>query len=394
MNAAVLAPSVQLFIQKHSHVPPAEVALAKSPFSEVHSRELAQQIQGRNRIQKKLPLWYNTPLIYYPPLLALEQCSSQQAAQHKADLIPKHNRSIDLTGGFGVDTYFIAKQGEYTLHCERQETLACIAAHNLKTLGANHIGYCQGDGLYALQQADKNYYDFAFIDPSRRKEGQKVFTLESVEPNIIQAQDMINCHVGQWMMKAAPLLDIQGALRSLKYVRWVEVVSIGNEVKELLFFMQRDWMKPAQIRATRLSNGIPDTFSFYWEEETQAVPSYALPGTYLYEPDVALMKAGCFNLVSQRLALQKLHPNTHLYTGNIPQINFPGKTFEVLESRTYGQFKKHPMVDAASIVTRNFPIKAEQLRRNFQLKEHSEQYLFFFKDYKEGLSVVFAKRLP
>lgn len=393
MNPALLEAPVQNFIREHAHALPADIALRKSPFPQVSSGELAEQIRSRGRIRKKLPHWYKTPDIYYPTLLALEQCSSEQTAAYKAGLMPRHKRIIDLTAGFGVDAYYMAARGNQVMHCELQTALSQIARHNLNILGAGNVDFRIGDGIQVLQEQAEDHYEFAFIDPSRRVAGQKVFTLQAAEPDVLMHQDTLNRYVKQWMMKAAPLLDIHAALRVLKHVRWIEVLSVGNEVKELLFLMQRHWDGPAQIRCTPLGQHQSDSFAFYPEEETSAEVSYALPQRYLYEPDAALMKAGCFKLIANRYHLFKLHPNTHLYTGEKRVEAFPGKIFEVLHVSTYAAFKKQSRVEAASIVTRNFPLKAEQIRRKYQLREDPDSYLFFFRDCRKALCVVFAKRL-
>ena len=77
--------SVQEFIRGFEG-DPLDLALKGSPFDTVDVKELVQQVKGRSQIRKKLPLWYATSGIIYPPKLNLEQTSGQIAALYKASL--------------------------------------------------------------------------------------------------------------------------------------------------------------------------------------------------------------------------------------------------------------------------------------------------------------------
>src|SRR5699024_4840220 len=106
VNSAILSDKVQLFIEEHQDADTAKLALKGSPFPDVSVRELMQQIQGKQKSKKKLPLWYNSSKIIYPPLLNLSQTSSEKTARYKSGLISGKNL-VDITGGFGIDFFFL-----------------------------------------------------------------------------------------------------------------------------------------------------------------------------------------------------------------------------------------------------------------------------------------------
>src|SRR4029079_10362829 len=150
-----------------------KIALSKSPFPEVSSGELAEQIDSKKRSEKKIPLWFNTPNIYFAPKLSIEQCSSQYTAEYKSTLI-QGQTIIDLTGGFGVDSFYLAKHAYKVIHCEQNETLSEIAQYNARLLGADNIQFIKAGSIDFLHQTELKF-DTIYIDPSRRIQSKKVF---------------------------------------------------------------------------------------------------------------------------------------------------------------------------------------------------------------------------
>lgn len=392
MNQSILQPDVQAFLRAHLGDDPAAVALSKSPFPGVSAAELAQQLDGLKRCQKKLPLWFSTPSIYFPHHLALEQCSSALTAQYKSRLIPEGSHLIDLTGGFGVDAYYFAQEAGEVVHCEQQEELSQIAAHNAQQLGANNIRFMPADGP-AYLQATSQKFKVIYVDPSRRVKQQKVFRLADCEPDLTQYASQWLGKADQLLIKAAPLLDITAALNELPPIREVHILSIQNDCKELLFLTEAGYKGTPTLHCAVLSNSGLQQFAFTNEQETKSTPVYNTPKRYLYEPDAALMKGGCFKYISKAFGVYKLHQHTHLYTSDDLNTNFIGRTFEVVSSQLYSSFKKTTSGMKANVSTRNFPLKPEALKKKHQLKDGGDHYLFFCTGPKDELLVVQGRKI-
>ena len=107
MNDHILNTGVQKFISQNINTDTLSVLLKKSPFKDVSSKELVEQIEAKKKCQKKLPKWFSTKQIYYPNKLNIEQTSSEKTAQYKASLLTKKT-VIDTTGGFGIDSYYFS----------------------------------------------------------------------------------------------------------------------------------------------------------------------------------------------------------------------------------------------------------------------------------------------
>ena len=232
MNALVFNPEVQAFIQENLYTDITKLILKKAIFDGISNTELAEQIQGKVVCEKKLPTWFSTPDIYFPKKLAIEQSSSEKTATYKSSLI-KGDSLLDLTGGFGVDSFYFSKTSKQVTYLEQQVELSRIAEHNANVLGAKNIEFIANDGIAYINESNR-MWDVLYIDPSRRIASQKVVRLTDCEPNVIDLYLKLAATCNHIWIKAAPLLDIKLALTELKNVQSVHVVSVGNELKELL----------------------------------------------------------------------------------------------------------------------------------------------------------------
>lgn len=393
MNQAILTPEVQVFLHEHLSSVPASLALKKSPFAQVTSAELANQLEGLQRSRKKLPLWFDTPMIYFPSLLAMEQTSSALTAEYKSSLIPTDSTLIDLTGGFGVDSYYFSRVAKEVIHCELNEDLSQIAFHNAHVLQSRNIQFIASDGLAYLKERQHKAFDVIYIDPSRRVQQRKVFRLSDCEPNVVAASAFLLEKGGKIIIKAAPLLDIKAALMELHGVKEVHIISVQNECKELLFILAPNDLFPPTYHCVALTNGEKKIFTFSAEQEANSHPTYSKPLRYLYEPDAALLKAGCFRSIAVSYDLKKLHQHTHLYTADVLHTSFIGRIFEVISTSPYAEFKKQKTALTANVSSRNFPLKPEELKKKHRIKDGGHDYLFFCTAPDGALLVIQGRKL-
>lgn len=393
MNKAILDKDVQDYIRSNIRSDIAKISLSKSPFSQVSPKELAQQIDGLKRSESKLPLWFSTPGIYFPEKLALEQCSSQTTAEYKSGLV-LGNSVIDLTGGFGVDTTFFARVAEEVTHCELNKELSEISAHNSSVFGLT-VKHIHGDGIEYISPGSR-FYDTIYIDPSRRAGSRKVFMLKDCEPDIISHKKLLFERCKRLIIKTAPLLDLQSTIKELGTVSSIHVISVKNECKEVLYII--DQAAPEEtdppISCVAFYQGQAEVFSFRASEESAFTPDqYSKPTDFLYEPDVSLLKAGCFKLITREYSVQKLHQHTHLYTSETLKENFIGRKFRVLNTSEYGIFTKQQKFAKANIICRNFPLDPEKIRKKLRIAEGGADYLLFCTGPNNELLVIHCERI-
>lgn len=376
----LLQQNVQEFIEQHTNDDERQLLLKKKSILDVPASLIAWQISGRKKARAKIPLYFNTRNIVYPPGVNLEQSSSEETAIFKAsvlsDSLTSRNSLIDLTGGFGIDTLFFSKIFKQVNYVEPNAELLEYARHNHQVLGAHNVEYINSKAE-AFLSSFAGQADCFFIDPSRRTNtNQKTFRLAECEPDSVSLLPQIFEHSKNLLVKAAPLLDLQQGLLELKLVKNVWVVSVKNEVKELLFLCKKDCQGDPLITTINLSSG-HDPFSFKISEEKTARVEFAEPLRYLYEPNASILKAGAFKTIAQKFSLDKLHPSTHLYTSEKLVNNFPGRIFKIealLKADAKIALAYFPE-SKANVLTRNYPLTPDELKRKLKLQDGGEKYL-------------------
>lgn len=391
MNKEILNKDIQDFIHANLKSNITKLVLKGSPFVEVSIQEIAEQIISKNKCEHKLPTWFSTENIYYPNKLNIEQTSSEITAKYKSNLI-SGNSLIDITGGFGVDAYYFSQKVNQVTHCEINSNLSEIVSYNLKKFGTKNIKTIVGDGIEYLKNSTQKF-DWIYTDPSRRNDVKgKVFLLGDCLPNIPENLELLFEKSYRILIKASPILDITSAIYELNFVKEIHIIAIENEVKEVLFILEKNYTQQIDIKTINFNKKENQHFNFSLNNEVLA--TYSEPKTYLFEPNSAILKAGAFNQVSSQLKIDKLHQNSHLYTSEV-LIDFPGRRFEITHCISYDkkQLKKLIPSNKANITTRNFPETVEQIRKKTGLKDGGNKYLFFTTDLNNNHIILICNKV-
>ncbi|MDR6301660.1 16S rRNA G966 N2-methylase RsmD [Mesonia maritima] len=374
----LLKPEVQAFIKENENEDISTLVLKGSPFPEISIQLIAQQISARKKAKTKLKTWYKTDQILYPKLLNLEQTSSEKTAAYKSELV-SGKTLIDLTGGFGIDSFYFSKKVEHVIHCELNTELSELAKHNFHKLSATkNCTFYAGNGIEYLQKTDTDF-DWIYIDPSRRSSVKgKVFRLEDCEPDLLKNLPLLLKKAKQILVKTSPLLDLSLGIQQLNVVKEIHLVAVKNEVKEILWILDENIStEEIKLKTINLDGKNTADFEGIFQEEKKLAIEYCNPLTYLFEPNSAIMKSGLFNSISEKLEVFKLAKNSHLYTSE-EKIKFPGRSFKILETVDFNKKNiKSLQLSKANITTRNFPLSVEKIRKKFGIKDGGNTYLFF-----------------
>ncbi len=363
------------------------VLLKKPLFESISQKELVEQLEAKKKCREKLPTWFKTTGIYYPNKLNIEQTSSEQTALYKSSLVAG-KVLLDVTGGFGVDSYYFSKKVDSVFHCEINPDLSEIAAYNFKVLGQSKIDCIAKDGITFLKETDLQF-DWIYVDPSRRDDlAGKVFLLKDCLPNLPEHLPSIFEKTNNVLVKTSPLLDISQGIKELDGVSEIHVVAVNNEVKELLFVLRKNFKGEISATCINLVREEKETFNFKLEEEATTEVEFGSAGEYLYEPNSAILKSGGFKSVANAFQLKKLHQHSHLYTSD-ELLNFPGRSFKVLEVLPYSKKSLKALnLAKANITTRNFLLSVSEIRKKHKVKDGGDLYLFFTTNHKDDLIVV------
>ena len=486
----MLTPKEIDFIVENAKADTTKLLLGGKKYPDINLKLCISCIESRKKLAGKLPGWHANTSLVYPFPLSAEQCSSEATGQYKRDLIAtilktkKHNgptvtaaeatttettaaettteataakattaaeaateteatdasalSAADLTGGMGVDSYYLSglckrgENGEGVFHYyERNGELCEATEYNFKQLGAEHIKVHNAElSKENITQLLPTGLDFIFIDPARRSKSDKsskVISLDEYEPNLIELQEELFKHAPIILAKVSPMADIKLNLKLLPNTTAVHIVSVDNECKELLFVIE----SPAQSREITSNQSNSDnnnyqsnsdnnncqsntfsqipitavniktskrndensngekpaeqvqpapgfTFTFTQEEQASVIFTTEI-GEYLYEPNKSILKGGAFKILSEKYNLKKLAPSTHLYTNNQAVEDFPGKIYTVEEAIAFNK-KSIKQIAAkypkADISARNFPLDTNALKKLSGIKDGGDRHIF------------------
>ena len=377
-----MTPALMAFIQAHLSDDPDRLLLSASRYPEIDMPFVVAQITARRQIKEKLPTWYQQEQLLFPAKIAAEQCSSEQTALYKQQLVTEEDTLCDLTGGLGIDSYYFSRRVKQVYYIERFPSYCEVARANMATLGARNVAVLEGDSTQWLDQLPA--IDVFYVDPARRGEGNKrMFALSDCEPDLTQLLPRLLAKAPRVIAKLSPMADLRQTLALLPTTQAIHILSVKNECKELLFVIGREPRESAvPIHCVHLTKqaASDECFVCSLEAEQQAASHLATTlRRYLYEPNASVLKAGAFKQVACQFPVEKLQVSSHLYTSDHYLDRFPGRRFEVDEvipfhSKSCKQLAGQSL--QANVTTRNFPLTVEALRKKCRIREGGYIYLF------------------
>lgn len=378
--------ALEQFILEHENDDIPSLLLSKSKFAEIDVESACVAIQCRRRMKEKVPAYYAVAGIRYISTLSAEQCSSQKTAQFKAKVAAEILEAggatdcatsggsgawkiADLTGGMGVDAMAFSQVASEVLYNEMNPALAEATAHNFALLGISNVRFSQREARAIGTTLDAFRPDLVFLDPARRSDsGAKVFRLEDCSPNLLELKDDLLARCPQLLVKLSPMADISAIGQALgPNVRQVYLVASDGECKEMLVHIDRTHNGPYSITVQEEGGD----FAFSPEEERQAIARKAdslddwLQCPALFDPGKALLKAGCFKLLSQRFGLTKLATSTHLYGGPVESLPAGlGRCWLIDQVLPFSSSTLKALgreVPPMDVTARNIPLTSQQL---------------------------------
>lgn len=336
------------------------------------------QIEARNRFERKLPSFFKIRDVVFPPRMNLEQSSSEQTALYKQGLIKKGETLVDLTSGFGADSFFLAKKASRVVCVERDGTLSRLCAFNFRLAGLTNCEFVNGSCEQYLQEMDR--VDVIYIDPSRRDEHKnRLLSLSSFSPDVLKLMPQLTDKASRVIVKLSPMTDLKLLRQEVEYLTDIHIVSLRNECKEVLAVISKVEDKPLMYHCVNILEQKTDCTDFFFEKAVANLDSVKFSSEmkkFFFEPNSSFLKAGIFTPLCMKYNVEKLHPNTHLFTSDERIGDFEGRGFELLEQRHAG-IKALRDIERANITVRNFPWTVETIRKRTKIKEGGDLYLFF-----------------
>jgi 16S rRNA G966 N2-methylase RsmD len=379
--------TTQEFIQQYREEDVRKLALQGARFPQVDLPYALDQIAGWQTARKKIPSWTVIEGMVYPPRLSMEQCSSEQTARYKVALVQrllkgnKGGRMVDLTGGFGVDFSFLSPLFDEAVYVEQQEHLCKIAQENIVRLGLGQSEVVHADGVAYLQRMEKA--DLIYLDPARRDaHGARTYDIHDCTPNLLEIQDALLQKARWVVVKLSPMLDWHKAVNDLPSVTEIHVVSVGNECKELLLVLEGTVGEhPEERPLTIFCVNDEQVFTCTMDEmyEGVSIAERIEKEMFLYEPNASIMKVGCFGACATQYDVKAIGRNSHLFVSDSLIEPFPGRVFRITAVSSMNKRELKTVlqdIKKANVAVRNFPLKAEELRKRLKLADGGDIYLF------------------
>ena len=401
MNLRLTADDVQDYIHNGATVDLNALSFQPSVFEGVRNAELIEQIQALSKAKKKLPNWTVRKGIVYPPKRAIEQSSSHFTAAYKAEvcqkLLSKKGKSgIDLTAGFGVDSVALSTLFDTFVSVECDPHLNALLNHNLKLLQRTHVQVEASTAEAFLERTPA--VDFIYLDPDRRdRTGTRRVGFEHYAPNLVELYGSLISKARLIAIKVSPMIDLSYAQKYLPHLVRIDLVSLENELKELLL-----WLDPLKA-----SDEVTLVHAFlYRDEEKQLFTSVfestrnnPLPLLELDQAQYIIDLPAAFIKSRYAEKLIEEHPALHLGFTSTPTLlfskepvaTFPSRLFKIEEVLPYSkQNLKRFSAEAFSIQVKNQKQRPEEVRKRYNIKESPDHFLFLI-DSKPGVIIRATK---
>ncbi|MCD4752735.1 MAG: class I SAM-dependent methyltransferase [Anaerolineaceae bacterium] len=305
---------------------------------------------------------------------ALQQASSLPLSNYHAKQFKEFRHVADLGCGIGADSLALADVVPNVLAVELDPIRSALAENNVRTCGkGKSIQVIEGDWTAMAFKVEA-----AFIDPSRRVDGKRVFSLYAMQPPLAAILEL-QANLPNVLVKVAPGVSHEEIPENAE----IEFVSLKGEMKEamLRFGSLRQGF---QRCATLLPSGVQLTSVEDMEPEVMV----GEVKKFLYEPDPAILRAKLVRQLAVQLGAAMLDAEIAYLTAD-EQMKTPfARCWRVLRDggfhlKTLNHWLRE--LDAGEVVIkkRGSPIDPDTFNKRLKTNPKGKKVTVFFT-FKEG----------
>ena len=370
---------------------PDRILFERSDLEPELKRQIALQVSLLPKMQRKMPHFLQGGG-YVPHRVNFEQSSSELTACYKQQFVTEHDRVLDMTGGMGIDALAMASVAEGSLIYEIDPIMAQALTYNVhKLLQRDNVTVRCGDALAEIEASTLEGITLVYADPARRdmdNPNKRLISMEEYSPAPLEIVARLQelGYTGRLLLKLSPMLDIQWILEQLPHVYELHIVQLQDEVKELLVAIS---LRPQDVDV-EVYLAVVDRFgevsqwSFPYHALSSVRTTYATKvEQYIHIPQPLLMKSGAYHLIAEEQSLSLLGPNSHIYTSSQASTSPLYKSYKLIEELDYSKStlrgkslqsirQRYP---ALTIMSRHFPLTAQELKKTLRTDESDTYYL-------------------
>jgi hypothetical protein len=326
---------------------------AEYPVERVREAITLSQLRKRavGKFSNAADMWFDAT--------GLEQASSETISRHRARRFDGCDRVADLCSGIGGDTLSLAGVVSSVIPVDLNPARAGAVCWNARVSGvSDRVHPVVADLATWLPDAGA-----AFFDPDRRPGGRRRVAYADYQP-ALKLQDLHRrfTRLGVKVAPGIPEEDIPGDCE-------VEFISEKGVCKEAVLWFG-DLKTGPRRRATLLPGGHTLT------DEPVPTPDVRPPGSFLYEPDAAVVRSHLIHQLAHQLDASLLNPQVAYLTSDA-LISTPfAAAYEIVDifhfslKRLQAYVREHS-IGQITVKKRRFPLDADEVTRRLRLKGSS-----------------------
>ena len=286
---------------------------------------------------------------------ALQQATATPVAEHRARRL-RGAIVHDATCSIGTELAALRHSASSVVGSDIDAVRLAMADHNLR-LGGAAVPLCRADALHPVTARA-----VVLADPGRRSGSRRRFDPRAYLPPLDELLDVLATR--EHVVKCAPGIDFD-TVRQLGFDGEVEVTSWAGSVREACL-----WSRGLSDAGVRRRASVLDT----GEQITDADPDdcpVRPAGTWIVDPDGAVVRAGLVRHYAARHGLWQLDPDIAYLSGDRLPAGVRG--FEVLDTLAYSERRVRQAlsardVGAVEILVRGLDVDPDTLRARLRLR--------------------------
>lgn len=299
---------------------------------------------------------------------ALQQASSLPLARYHARQFTDYTAVADLGAGIGADTLALAGAVDHVTAIEQDPMRAAILRHNLHACGVENVTVLEDDWTRLAITVQG-----AFIDPARRVEGRRVFSLHAMQPPLA-AILTLQQQVPDLLVKAAPGVDHAEIPADAE----VAFVSLNGELKEAL--LRFGGLRRGHARCATL---LPGGHQLSTTDNDDPPLPIGEARAYLYEPDPAVIRAQLVRPLGAQLQAAMLSTDIAYLTADHAVKTPFARTWHVLQQapfhlKTLNHWLREIQAGEVVIKKRGSPIDPDTFARRLKTTPGGRKVTVFF----------------
>ncbi len=234
----------------------------------------------------------------------LQQASSESVARHRAARFQAAGAEEvwDPCCGIGSDAIALASLGIRVHARDKDPAAVHYAAANAEAYGVEGIDFEECDCMETEPGPG-----ILYLDPSRRRGTRRIMSPDDWSPPPERIAELLANRPGAGL-KLSPACALDTLLETYPRPDEIEVISLKGEAKETVF-----WYGCLATGVERRASSLPEGGTFTGAADPQAeVGDF---GSYVYDPDPALVHAGLLGAFAAQHELHVLDPEIAYLTG-------------------------------------------------------------------------------